>query len=185
MYPAIALLLASGCIMIPFGLAVMPLQSFINFAHLKKVDGHYEVHNQEYYAKQKSYNTLTALKTVYDSLPVQEQKDCMIWGKHYSQAGIVNLYKEKYGLPKAFSYHGSFYMWAPHGPMPETVIAYTNGEASINFFRTFFNNVTPVKQVFNPYADFDKDLWQTIYICKEPKQTFDDLKDAFSKRIFE
>ena len=76
-------------------------------------------------------------------------------------------------------------MWAPHGPMPETVIAYTNGEASINFFRTFFNNVTPVKQVFNPYADFDKDLWQTIYICKEPKQTFDDLKDAFSKRIFE
>ncbi|MGB4843497.1 MAG: glycosyltransferase family 39 protein [Ferruginibacter sp.] len=185
LYPATALMLLSGCILLPFGLAVLPLNSFIQFAHLKKEDGRYQVHYQEYYSYTKAQKTLTAIKTVYDSLPATEKEHCLIWGKHYSQAGIVNLYRQQYGLPKAFSYHGSFYLWAPEGAMPETVIAFTNGEASINFFRSFFSTVVPVSKVYNPYADFDKDLWQTIYICKDPKQTFGGLKEEFRARVFE
>jgi hypothetical protein len=184
-YPATALLLASGFVLVPFGLAVMPLQSFIKFSRLKKKDGRYQVHYQEYYTKQKWENTLGQLKKVYDSLPGHEKKDCLVWGKHYSQAGIVNLYRERYGLPKAFSYHGSFYLWAHKGAMPETVIAFTNGEAGIDFFESFFNTVVPVAKVYNPYADFDKDLWQTIYICKDPKQSFTGLKEEFRTRVFE
>lgn len=184
-YPATALMLISGFILVPFGLAILPLNSFIQFAHLKKEDGRYQIHNQEYYSRTKTLNTLTAIKTIYDSLPANEKEHCLIWGKHYSQAGIVNLYRQQYGLPEAFSYHGSFYLWAPEGPMPHTVIAFTNGEADINFFRDFFNTVIPVSKVYNPYADFDKDLWQTIYICKDPKQTFAGLKAAFRTRVFE
>lgn len=186
MYPAAALLLTSGFILVPFGLAVMPLESFIKFAHLKKEDGHYQVHYQEYYTKEKWENTLTQIKSVYDSLPTQEKQTCLIWGKHYSQAGIVNLYRQQYGLPKAISYHGSFYLWVPReGVMPQTIIAFTNGEASINFFKSFFNTVIPVRKIYNPYADFDKDLWQTVYICKDPKQSFADLKEEFRSRVFE
>jgi Dolichyl-phosphate-mannose-protein mannosyltransferase len=186
-YPAIILLTLSGIVLIPFGLAVMPMDSFIKFAHIKKEDNHYQIplDCQEYFSKPKWQNTLTALKQVYDSLLQTERQDCLIWGKHYSQAGGVNLFRESYGLPKAFSYHGSFYLWAPQGKMPETIIAFTNDEAQIDFFQDFFNTVIPVKKVYNPYAIFDKDLWQTIYICKSPKQTFADLKTAFKTRIFE
>ena len=163
---------------------VLPLNSFIGVYKLKKEGNRYGIPN-EYYSKSKWAKTMTAIKTVYDSLPAKEKQDCLIWGKHYSQAGAVNLLGNAYGLPKAFSYHGSFYLWAPGGQMPQTVISFTNGEANIDFFQTYFNSVVAVKKVYNPYASFDKDFYQTIYICKKPKQSFDELKALFEKRVFE
>lgn len=190
-YSTAILLLVSGAIIAPFGLSLLPLNTFTKYAKLKMKDERFqnerfEVDCQEYFAQTKWKNTLTALKTVYDSLPQNERKTCLIWGKHYSQAGGVNLYRADYGLPNAFSYHGSFYLWTPEsGPMPETVIAFTNGEAEIDFFQDFFNSVVAVKKVYHPYASFDKDIYQTIFICKNPKQDFSGMREAFKKRIFE
>jgi len=185
-YPLIGLLVISGMVLIPFGLAVFPLDSFIKFSHMEKEEGRYPIEYQEYYSQSKWKKTMTALKEVYDSLPAAEKQNSLIWGKHYSQAGGVNLFSEKHDLPKAFSYHGSFYLWAPtEGNLPETVIAFTSGEAKIDFFQSFFNKVVAVKRVYNPYADFKKDLWQTIYICKEPKVSFSQLKEEFKSRVFE
>jgi len=73
----------------------------------------------------------------------------------------------------------------PAGEMPATVIAFTNDEAGIDFFQGFFGTVVPVKKVFNPYAMFDKDSWQTIYICKDAKENFAGMKEAFKARVFE
>lgn len=191
LYPASILLIALGILFAPFGLSLLPIDNFVKFANLKMKNERFQnerfqVDCQEYFAQTKWKNTLTALKQVYDSLPQTEKQTCMIWGKHYSQAGGVNLYRADYGLPKAFSYHGSFYLWTPEsGTIPKTVIAFTNGEAGIDFFQDFFSSVVAVKKVYNPYASFDKDLYQTIFICKEPRQDFAGLRAAFKDRIFE
>jgi hypothetical protein len=188
LYPSAALMILSGVVLTPFGMGVLSPAAFLKYAHVKMEDGRYRfrLDCQEYFSRQKWDNTLKALRSVYDSLPPAEQQSCLIWGKHYSQAGAVNLMGRSYGLPAAFSYHGSFYLWAPpSGEMPATVIAFTNDEAGIDFFQGFFGTVIPVKKVFNPYAMFDKDLWQTIYICKDPKQDFAGLKTAFRTRVFE
>ncbi len=185
LYPVFILFLLTGVFLIPWGIMVLPLNSFISAYKIKKEDNRYQIHYEEYYSQEKWENTLTAIKSVYDSLPSPERKTCLIWGKHYRQTGAVNLFGSKYGLPKAFSYHGSFYLWAPEGQMPKTVIGFTNDEASTEFFKCYFNIVVAVKKVYNPYADFDKDVYQTIYICKDPKQSFDELKQLFKKRVFE
>jgi len=174
----------TGLYLLPWGLMVLPLNSFISVYKLNKGKHRFGIPD-EYYSESKWAKTLTAIKAVYDSLPAKEKQGCLIWGKHYSQAGAVNLLGSAYGLPKAFSYHGSFYLWAPGGQMPKTVIAFTNGEATIDFFETYFNSVIAVKEVYNPYGDFDEDVFQTIYICKSPKQSFDELKVLFKKRVFE
>ena len=185
LYPVAALFMLTGIFLIPWGIMVLPLPDFISDYHIKKKDGRYQVDFDEYYSKQKWVKTLTTIKSVYDSLPDREKQGCLIWGKHYSQAGAVDLFGADYGLPKAFSYHGSFYLWAPSGPIPETVIAFTNGEAGPDFFEPFFGSVTAVKKVYNPYANFDKDVYQTIYLCKQPKQSFDEMKVLFKNRVFE
>jgi hypothetical protein len=186
LYPATALLVLSGIVLIPFGLAILPLDTFIKFAGIEKKDNRYQIEYKEYYSKSKWEKTMDGLQTVYDSLPLNEKKDCFIWGKHYSQAGGVNLFRENYNMPKALSYHGSFYLWTPEkGELPKTIIAFSNGEAGINFFQSFFNSVVAVKRIYNPYADDEKDLWQTIYICKEPKLNFEQLRTEFKTRIFE
>ena len=186
LYPATALLVLSGIVLIPFGLAVLPLNTFIKFADIEKKDIRYQIEYTEYYSKSKWVKTMDGLQTVYDSLPQNEKKDCLIWGKHYSQAGGVNLFRKNNNIPKAFSYHGSFYLWTPEkGELPKTIIAFSNGEAGINFFQPFFNSVVAVKRIYNPYADDEKDLWQTIYICKEPKLDFEQLRTEFKTRIYE
>jgi hypothetical protein len=184
-YIVTILFVLSGIVMLPWGISVLPLDTFIKVYGLKKDNSHYSMHFSEYYSQSKWKNTLTALSLVYDSLPEAEKSTCLIWGKHYSQAGAVDLYGRDYHLPGSFSYHGSFYLWAPSGQMPKTVIGYTNGEAGIDFFENYFDSVRVAGRVFNPYADFDKDLWQTIYICRGPKQNFNDMKVIFKDRVFE
>jgi len=185
LYPVTALFILTGLFLLPWGIMVLPLDSFISIYYKKKENNRYPIPFNEYYSQGKWAKTMKALQTVYDSLPPKEKQSCMIWGKHYSQAGAVQLFGSAYGLPPTFSYHGSFYLWAPSGSMPQIVIAFTNGEAGIDFFQTYFNSVTAVKQVYNPYADFDKDMYQTIYLCKHPKQSFDDMKVLFKYRVFE
>ena len=186
LYPATSLLVLSGIVLIPYGLAVLPLDRFIEFAGIENKNNRYPIEYTEYYSKSKWEKTMHGLQTVYDSLPSNERKDCVIWGKHYSQAGGVNLFRESYNLPKAISYHGSFYLWTPEkGQLPKTILAFTNGEARGDFFESFFNSVIAVKKIYNPYAVEEKDLLQTIYICKQPKVNFEKLRSEFKSRVFE
>jgi hypothetical protein len=166
---------------------VFPLNRFIKFAHIKKEDNRYKVHYQEYYSKQLWHNTLAAIKRAYNSLPDSDKKDCRIWGKHYSQAGAVNLYRGDWALPEAFSYHGSFYLWAPDGKMPAAVIVFNSDESGINFWKPFFDTIIPFEKITNPYAEDSEDgrHYQTVYICRNPKQSFTDLKEIFKNRVFE
>lgn len=189
-YPLCAVLL-SGFVLVPFGMAVYPLNKYI--AHIYPYEaldvkgGRYGIRFEEYYSDEKWDKTLSAIKTVYDSLSTVEKAHALIWGKHYSQAGILKLRGKKYDLPDAFSYHGSFYNWAPdRGEIPETIIALRESKADgKDFFEPYFKTVIPVRTVYNAYAKKEDELYQTIFICKEPKQDFQQLKQEFSKRIFE
>ncbi|WP_117884227.1 ArnT family glycosyltransferase [Aureibaculum luteum] len=185
-YP-ISVLMIFGTVLIPFG---MPIYSFNRY--LEKVypfeekeiqGGEFGVKYDEYYTQDKWKTTIQALKSVYDGLPNNEKKNTLIWGKHYAQAGAVNLFGESLNLPKAFSYHGSFYNWTSKGKMPHTLIAlsYQVGD----FFKPYFEEVTLVRSIYNPYADTEEELYQRIYICKNPKQDFEKMKVLFNNRIFE
>ncbi|HZH70820.1 MAG TPA: glycosyltransferase family 39 protein, partial [Flavobacteriaceae bacterium] len=186
-YP-LSFVLLLGMFLIPFGMPVFPLESYLknDYPYEKRETvprGQYNVRFEERYSKEKWAETLDELKTVYDSLPKTEKESILIWGKHYGQAGAVNLFGKKHGLPNAFSLHGSFYNWTPKGEMPKVTIAlgYNVG----NFFQGYFNKVTKVKTIYNPYSENEEELHQHIYICKKPKQTFDELKELFKDRVFE
>lgn len=186
LYP-ITILMLIGSILIPFGMPVYSFDRYLEKVYpfeKKEIEGgKYAVKYDEYYTKEKWQTTMQELKSVYDSLPAVERKNCLIWGKHYGQAGAVNLFGDQYGLPPSFSYHGSFYSWAPSGQMPETIIAlsYRIGD----YFQPFFNEVTKVRIIYNPYSENEEELYQYIYICKKPKQDFNKMKDLFKRRIFE
>ncbi len=185
-YP-IAVLLVFGAVLIPFGMPVYTFNRYLKkvFPHEDKhiSGGEYAVKFEEYYTRDKWKTTLLDLATVYDSLPEIEKQDCLIWGKHYGQAGAVDLFGKSYNLPKAFSFHGSFYSWVPQGKMPNTVIAlsYQVGD----FFQPFFEEVALVRSIYNPYADTEEELYQRIYICRKPKQDFGEMRELFKFRIFE
>lgn len=188
LYPLSFILLISA-VLIPFGMPVYSFSHYLNSVYKyspKEIKNGKEVlFIQGYFEKEKWKETLTQLQLIYDSLPADEKNSCLIWGKHYSQAGAVELFRNDYGLPHAFSYHGSFYAWAPTGKMPETVIAFCHNDASDNFFNSYFEEVIPVRKIYSNYASMEGWVLQTIYVCKKPKQTFDKMKELFKTRIFE
>lgn len=185
-YPVTALLIL-GAVLIPFGMPVYTFKHYLQSVYkYEKKDiegGKYAVKYDEYYTNEKWTATMQQLKSVYDSLPTNEKQNCLIWGKHYGQAGAVNLLGPEYNLPKAFSYHGSFYSWTPKGQMPNTIIAlsYRVGD----FFTPYFEEVQLVRTIYNPYSDNEEELYQRIYICKKPRQDFGKMKELFKARIFE
>jgi len=185
-YP-VSFLMFSGAVLIPFGMPVYSFNRYIEkvYPHEEKEikGGKYGVKYDEYYTQEKWATTMNELKSVYDSLSKDEKQGCLIWGKHYAQAGAVNLFGTSYNIPKAYSYHGSFYSWAPKGQMPNTTIALSYQVG--NFFSQYFEDVKLVKTIYNPYSDNEEELYQRIYICKKPLQNFDKMKELFTSRIFE
>ena len=183
----VSLVLISGGLLTPFSIAVIPLDAFIKYAGIKEENERYKIPNREYYSKILWQDTLEGLKETYEELTESEKKNCLIWGKHYREAGMVNLYHKSMGLPNAFSYHGSFYSWAPEsGEMPATVIAFNDDEGGgSDFWNSFFGEVIEKKRIRDNYAEDDENLWEVIYICREPKYNFSELKEIFKNRIFE
>ena len=185
-YPIAALFVASA-VLIPFGMPVYGFDRYLEkvypFMENDIPGGEFGITYDEYYTRDKWQATMVALESVYDSLPDNERKGSLVWGKHYAQAGAVNLFGPSYDLPKAFSYHGSFYIWAPDGDMPNTIIAL--GYQVGDFFEPYFGKLTLVRSIYNPYADTEEELYQRIYICQYPKQDFEQMKTLFEKRIFE
>ena len=177
-----------GVLLIPFGMPVFPLASYLKhdypYENREVIErGQFNVNFEERYSKKNWSIILKELKNVHDSLPDKERNNCMIWGKHYAQAGAVSLFKDRYDLPEVFSLHGSFYNWVPKGNMPETTIclSYNVGR----FFKAHFEEVIMVRTFYNPYAETEAEQHQHIYICKKPKQKFNELKKIFEERIFE
>jgi len=161
MYPLIVCL-SIGIFLVPFGMPVFPLESYLKVDYPKEnrepvIGGQYNVAFSERYSADLWKETLQELKSVYEMLPPTEQESSIIWGKHYAQAGAVNLMGSKYDLPKAFSVHGSFYNWVPLGKIPATTIC----------------------------LSYEEELYQHIYLCRGPKQSFDQLKSLFEHRVFE
>lgn len=186
-YP-LGIILLIGVFLIPFGMPVFPLERYLKHEYpyensVAVKGGLYNIKLEERYSQEKWAVTLTELKNVYDSLPSQEKSNIIIWGKHYSQVGAISLFNESYGLPEAFSLHGSFYNWVPEGEMPATTLClgYNVG----GFFNEYFDEVVKVRTIYNPYSENEEELHQHIYVCKKPKQTFDQLKTLFKDRIFE
>ncbi len=185
-YP-FAAIFSFGSLLIPFGMPIYTFKHYLNsiYKYEYKIikGGTLAIKYDEYYAKEKWEKTMQKLKAVYDTLSLNDKQGCMIWGKHYGQAGAVSIYQADYNLPDIFSYHGSFYNWAPKGEMPNTIIALSYQVG--NFFNPYFEDVKLVDSLYNPYADNEEELYQKIYICKKPRQNFDGLRVLFKARIFE
>ena len=50
---------------------------------------------------------------IYNSLPAAERAETGIWAGNYGEAGAINLFGPRYGLPTAYSRHQNHWYWGP------------------------------------------------------------------------
>ncbi|MGO9454022.1 MAG: glycosyltransferase family 39 protein [Candidatus Binataceae bacterium] len=102
---------------------------------------------------------------VYEAFPADERAKTAIFAQNYGEAGAIDFYGPKLGLPKAISGHVNYWYWGPRGYTGETVIVL--GATTREQLEQYFSKVDARGSVGSPYAMASEHF--TIYLCREPK----------------
>ena len=114
--------LAAGLFLAPFVLPVLPIADFVAYQRAfwdfqpviieKTAPGPLPLQ----FAAEFGWEQMVAeTAKVFHSLPAGEQKNAAIFANDYSEAGAIDLFGPKYGLPPAISTDVSYWLWGPRG----------------------------------------------------------------------
>lgn len=107
-----------------------------------------------------------AIARVYHSLPPDEQKHTAILAYNYGEAGAVDYFGPKYGLPPAISGHNQYGLWGPRGYTGESAVAIGFSAARL---RQSFGEVTLVA-VISPLHALPEERNLGIFLCRQPRR---------------
>jgi hypothetical protein len=70
----------------------------------------------QHYADQFGWEEMVAkVAQAWNRLTPQERPACGIFAQDYGQAGAIDFFGPRYGLPSALSGHQTYYLWGPRG----------------------------------------------------------------------
>lgn len=113
-------------------------------------------HNQDeailpqHYADEFGWEDMVArVATVYHSLSPEEQSRAAIFASNYGEAGAIDFFGSRYGLPKAICTHQNYFLWGPRNYTGDIVIRIgTKPEDA----RDYYESVRVAATLDNPYA---------------------------------
>lgn len=110
---------------------------------------------------------------IWNTIPPAERRTTAIYCANYGEAGAVNLYGPRYGLPPAISGVNSFWARGYGDPPPATVIVLGGRpERLAQRFESFF----VAGQVPNPLHVANEEAEHpNIYVCRKPRKSWQEL----------
>ena len=173
-YPA--LMVGAGAVLSPLVIPVLPPETYIQYTkalHLQPpaIETHKLGPLPQLYADQFGWEEMTAtVARVYNSLPPEVRARTAIFGQNYGQAGAIDLFGPKYGLPPAISGHQNYFFWGPRDYTGESVIVMQGRQQELE---ERFAGVRKVASVYHPYSmpyeHFD------VFYCRGLKQPLKEI----------
>jgi dolichyl-phosphate-mannose-protein mannosyltransferase len=152
-YPA--LMVALGALSAPLAIPVLPPETYIRYTkalHLQppRIETHKLGPLPQIYADQFGWGEMVAaVARVYNSLPSEVRTRTAIFCQNYGQAGAIDLFGPKYGLPPAISGHQNYFFWGPRDYTGESVIVMQGRQQELE---ERFASVQEVANVYHPYS---------------------------------
>jgi hypothetical protein len=72
-----------------------------------------------------------AVARVYNELTPAEKAACVIFTANYGEAGAIDFFGRRYGLPRAISGHNNYYLWGPGERSGDVMIAINRRRAEL------------------------------------------------------
>jgi 4-amino-4-deoxy-L-arabinose transferase-like glycosyltransferase len=115
---------------------------------------------------------------IRDTLPAEERAHLGILGTNYGEAGAINLYGPKYGLPPAISGVNSFWQRGYGNPPPQTLIVLG---LSRSFMARTFDSCQLSAHTWNPYNVANEETVDhpDIYVCRGLKSSWPEFWKDF------
>jgi len=152
-YPG--LMLVAGVIISPIAIPVLPPELYIRYTkvlHLQppRIETWKLGPLPQLYADQFGWEEMVAtVVRVYKSLPPEVRAKTAIFGQNYGQAGAIDLFGPKYGLPPAISGHQTYFLWGPRDYTGESMIVMNGRQEDLE---RRFASVQKVASVYHPYS---------------------------------
>ena len=115
----VALVIVGGVVTAPLAKPVLPLETFVRYTRalgLSASSGERQKLGRlpQMYADMQGWPELAqTVADVYRTLPAAERARACVFAQNYGQAGAIDLFGPRLGLPKAISGHNSYYFWGP------------------------------------------------------------------------
>lgn len=166
-----ALMILAGALLAPTLIPLLPVETYIRYAaaaHLQqpRIETHKLGPLPQLFADQFGWQEMAAtVASAYNSLPVDVRDRTAIFGQNYGQAGAIDLFGSRYGLPPAISGHQSYFLWGPRGFTGESMIVMGDKESTLQHEFTSVRKIAHVWHPYSmPYEHFD------VYYCQGLKQ---------------
>ena len=108
----------------------------------------------------------------YATLAPGDQKRVAIFCQNYGQAGAIDFFGPKLGLPPAISGHQNYFLWGPHDYTGEVLLVL---DYDADDERQQFESVEDLGQVLSSPWAMPWEQRSHIYLCRRLKGTLDDL----------
>ncbi len=167
-----ATLILAGLATLPFCIPVLPVDLFARYQRLLPLTQQVRTEHDstselpQLYADMFGWPEMTAtIANVYNSLPLAERLDCAILAGNYGEAGAIDQYGAKFGLPKAISPQNSYFFWGPRDYTGGCVILFGENAEAI---KQYFGDVQEVATLSNRYA-MPNEEGVPVYLCRRPR----------------
>ena len=159
-------------LLLPVVLPVLPIDAYIRFQANLPFGVPKSEHDQDeailpqHYSDEFGWEDMVArVANVYRSLTPDEQSRTAIFASNYGEAGAVDFFGSRYGLPKVICTHQNYFLWGPRNYTGEIVIRIgTKPEDA----RDYYESVRVAATLDNPYAmPYERN---PILLCRHRKK---------------
>ena len=172
----VTVLVAGGIALAPFGLPLLPVETFLRYQKAigiepPRTESSHTAELPQIYADQFGWEEMTAtVARIYQSLSPEERAKTAIFGNNYGEAGAIDFFGRKYGLPKAVSAHQNYFFWGPREYTGEIVIVLGGTRRDLE---QRFHAVEEAAVLYHPYAmPFEN---RPVYLCRGLKEPLKEL----------
>ena len=116
---------------------------------------------------------VSAVRTVWTSLPPRQRASAVIFTSNYGEASAINELGRGTGLPEAVSGHNTYWWSGPGNPHATTVVAVmpgpVDGTGDGAYLRQLFTSVRAMATLPNPYGIHNQEWGGHVYLCTGPR----------------
>lgn len=166
----IGVLLLGGAWLAPITVPVLSVDQFLSYLnHLpfevpRSEKSHMSAALPQTYADQFGWQEMVAVVAQgWNQLTPAERSDCAVFGQNYGEAGAVDFFGPRYGLPPAISGHQTYYLWGPRGYSGNCMIVIADRKEVL---QRLFSRVDLVGISDNRYA---LERHVPVYLCRGAK----------------
>ena len=173
----VVLIVLGGVFVAPLALPVLPVETYIRYADSigmgpTSPEGKKLNKLPQFYADMFGWDNMAAtVASVYQRLSAEEQAHCGIYANNYGEAGAIDFFGKKYGLPKAISGHNSYFFWGTRGYSGDVVIIIGGNPDG---HRKVFETVEQAAVITSEYAmPYENNL--PVYVCRKIKVPLEEI----------